>query len=195
LKGRSAPRDNTAIPATRREFHIPIGKGKSFFNAAKAMHNSTSFLHVSTTYTNGSITSHQYYRRAHKDDLGIENDGSYHHVRSTEYVPSNSKRAEASSGGLVVDYLWKDASANIVQYLDNNFGQTSYYGGLKIGGWMWDNSVLASCATLIEQDRPTNGAATEGDANEGIMAYGWNGSPFGFNGRSSGWISSCCATC
>lgn len=189
LKGRS-------IPGIRKEMHVPIANGTSFHHAIKAMHNSSeSFLHVSSTWTNGSLTSHQYYRRAHKDDLGHENDGSYHHMRSTEAGSIAKRDEERGSNGLVVDYLWKDPSASVAHDLNNNFGQNAYYGGIETGGWMWDNSVLATCATLVEEYRPSGGAASNGDANKGVMAYGWNGSPFGFNGRSSGWIDSCCDGC
>ncbi len=54
-----------------------------------------------------------HYRRAHSDDLGVENDGTYHQVRALQPSANMTdtgivQRAEVNHDGVVMDYLWKN---------------------------------------------------------------------------------------
>jgi hypothetical protein len=49
---------------------------------------------------------------------------------------------------------------------------------------------IASCASMVVGLKGTEGIPVFYE-NQAVMAYGWNGKPFGFNGRAGGWVGNC----
>lgn len=163
------------------------------------VNNGTDFIHIATTYRNGSAQYTIHYRRAHPDDLGRPNDGTYHQVRvapaGTNVNGSSSdatKRAEDDVSGVVMDYLWQQGSDALwtdTYYDTHTFDQTA---ASDITSWMEQNQAEATCATIIiESNGPPNEQPWGGAEDSGVLAFGWNNKAFGFNGRAGGWIDEC----
>jgi hypothetical protein len=183
---------------THSKIHIPIKANMTLAQAARAVHNSTtSFIHVSTAYANDTAISTLHYRLAHPDDLGTENDGSYHQLRATQLVKLSGRNYEASAGGMVMDYVWQAASSSYIgmETVAASDPQYPQHAGLVLGTYMWQRSKLATCATQVIKSYVDTEPGFTIHGIVGVMAYGWNNAPFSFNGRSSGWIAGCCETC
>jgi hypothetical protein len=176
--------------------HLPVEHSSSgaLWRAARASGNET-WSHIATVSYNGTALHHIMHRLASADDLGHENNGSFHHLRAQSPQSMSKKRDEDNVGGVVADYIFKDgnqgdwelaidtdaprdagAEATTVE-MGNEMGQ-------HLGNWMLDNGVEATCASILTQN--------EFDLeDQAVAAYGWNNAPFNFNGRSGGWINGC----
>jgi hypothetical protein len=74
--------NNYPNPWTRIDAHIPVGN-HSLQRAAILEHKNDSWIHIATLYSGDIPTFYITHRLAHPDDLGRENNGSYHHVRAS----------------------------------------------------------------------------------------------------------------
>lgn len=85
----------------------------------------------------------------------------------------------------MVDYLWTNGDNS----LWNDLGGKSQADtlGSTIAVAMDNSDSDASCAVPGIQ-QPNGNYAGE---DQGVLAYGWNNQPFGFNGRSGGWLDDC----
>ncbi|KAJ6439264.1 DNA-repair protein rad2 [Purpureocillium lavendulum] len=178
---------------TRLESHVSIDEKITLKQAAMNAHNGTEFLHIATLYSRGTATHTLHYRRAHSDDLGMENDGSYHHVRALSVTDhaENGKRAEVDDSGTVMDYLWKEGNQDLwtdTYYDTHTFDQTAAAAATT---WMQNNGAEATCADVIIDFTEPNSAPYGGAEDSGVLAFGWHHAPFGFNGRAATWISEC----
>lgn len=104
--------NHRSIPELTTVAHIPVING-SLIRASIKSHNNGTWVHHATTYDkDGSEVYHLLYRRAHPDDLGFANNGSYHHYR-LQSAPNPStnttKRTDMQrNDGMVFDYSWQD---------------------------------------------------------------------------------------
>lgn len=186
---------------TRLESHIPVEQDTSLRLAAMEANNSTDFLHIATIYRDGVATFTLHYRRAHPDDLGTENNGDYHHARAVPVIHNTTTdrdggvdaRAEVNDGGVVMDYLWKNGNGEL--WADtfawagaDRFDQAA---ASTTAHFMQDQKAEVSCADVIVSYDSANEQGWEGPEDVGIVAFGWNNQPFGFNGRSGGWLNDC----
>ncbi len=181
---------------TRIESHVPIDPKTSLRKAAIDTHNSTQFLHIATLYRHGAVTHTLHYRRAHPDDLGMANDGTYHQVRAV--LPDTNmtstgivQRAEASSGGVVMDYLWKSGQESLWHDTFSTVGENTLdqAAASTVTSYLQSTGSEVSCADVIVSKRAQAEQGVTGAEDIGILAFGWNNKPFGFNGRSAGWLS------
>lgn len=173
-------------PWTRIDAHIHVGN-HSLQRAAILEHKNDSWLHIATLYSGDNPTFHISHRLAHPEDLGKEHNGAYHHVRASPVAAKGAqKRAEANAGGIVADYLWNDAHEDIWE--DVYFDTTNADGlaGDALSSNMWNGGWEVSCASVFE----TKGELTD-DADEGLVGFGWNNQPFGWNGRAGEWLNDC----
>ncbi|KAB5559915.1 hypothetical protein GE09DRAFT_72452 [Coniochaeta sp. 2T2.1] len=190
---------------TELEVHIPLDSGETSLRAAAMLaNNGTEFLHIATTYRD-SVPRHKlYYRRAHPNELGADyNDdenGSVHHARAiavgdtlTPGEPGgSSKRAEVNNQGTVMDYLWRYENKQGWTDLHNS-AKTFDQDAARISTtWMQQQEAEAICSTVIWKSKPDpNVQGFGGAVDAGIMAFGWNNKPYGFNGRAGKWVDSC----
>lgn len=175
------------------EAHIPLEPGQNLKKAAIATGNNGTWHHIATFHhaTGGEWLLH--YRLAAKEDLGADNDGSYHHLRahSAAHKPTAmaTRSDEDSAGGVVADYLWQDNEMDYWEMFSNV--NTDALGNM-VSEWMLDNNSEASCAVPSIDGVSGYGSETHyAGADQGVVAYGYNNQPFGFNGRSQGWIDEC----
>ena len=63
----------------------------------------------------------------------------------------------------------------------------------KTASYLQDNGQEASCLTVLAQ-LGTHGGSSTSRIDNGVIAYGWNDRPFGFNGRAGDWATSCKGT-
>jgi hypothetical protein len=179
------------------EFHVPFGQHKRLIQVIRnefEFNGNHTFRHVATVYRHDVETHQLFYRHAHPDDLGKENDGTYHHIRAnyTGSPPSDavSRRAESNMDHVVGDYLWKDGDStlfNDIHNEDNIVGDV----GTGLANWMEQNNSEASCASIRTFVSVSEGGKIPKYEDQGVFAYGWNDKPFGFNGRAGGWIDQC----
>ncbi|KAH8904684.1 hypothetical protein BR93DRAFT_939754 [Coniochaeta sp. PMI_546] len=175
--------------------HIPIING-SLRLGLLASGNNGSWAHVASFYSGDVKTHRLMYRLASEEDLGAKNNGKYHHLRTVGQGNSVTERAEQQEGALVADYLWED---------NNDQTEWGYFSGggnslgSDIANWMENNEQEAACASpavCLPTGAPGAGNSHPGCSviDGGVMAYGWNDQPFGFNGRAQGWLDECHGT-
>ncbi|KIJ45396.1 hypothetical protein M422DRAFT_46830 [Sphaerobolus stellatus SS14] len=179
--------------------HIPTING-SVSEAALRNGSTLDWQHQVTAFYKGEETHRVYYRQAHTDDLGKENDGSYHHyrvrpspsmlerIRKLRQAAGLKEREEADSYGLVSDYLWRHNNPTVWQTFHDNINPDTM--GSTLANWMENNNAEVSCAVPVETVAGVGGSS-QVLGNRGIVAYGWNDQAYGFNGRAGGWVDGC----
>jgi hypothetical protein len=186
---------HTPNPITHSVSHIPILPHERLMRAATKYGNNGTWVHIATTYYNDTEAHYIYHRLAHQDDLGKANDGIYHHFRAMPSSATLTKlkpRAEDDDNGVVVDYLWKDGNSQLWDdaQSDGNPDNGDYFGS-TIANWMEDNSAEVTCATVGIGIPVSEGSDPIEQEDQGVLAYGWNDTPFDFNGLAGGWVDSC----
>ena len=93
-------------PNTNLVPHIATDGHPNLLKAAVTNIKAVNWTHIATEYTGETATHNILYRLAVADDLGLENDGSYHHFRASQ-PDTISERAGNNYGGIVSDYIWR----------------------------------------------------------------------------------------
>jgi hypothetical protein len=174
--------------------HIEIQPNEPLIRAASLRGGlNGTWVRIATTYINDTEAHHLHHRLAVAEDLGFENDGSYHHFRATP-APAMLRRlgvrAEDNDNGVVVDYLWKDGyqgNWNQIHGISNEGNRL----GSTTAEWMETNNAEATCASVGSLVTVSEGSDFYELEDQGIVAYGWNNKPFGFNGRAGSWVDGC----
>ncbi|KAM7195354.1 hypothetical protein V8F20_007573 [Naviculisporaceae sp. PSN 640] len=193
-------------PRRTAEVHVPLterGRIPTEHIQARdlaASKNGTWERHI-TFYWDGKESQYLMYRAAHPDDLGHENDdGSFHHYRAQDsdrvialekehgFHGLLAKREENRAYGVVTDYLWKNEQKSMWQDLHDSADFNDMK--RKTSGYLQNNNQIASCLSVLGLLGTHGGSATS-RLNNGVIAYGWNNKPFGFNGRAGDWTERC----
>ena len=103
------------------------------------------------------------------------------------------QRAEVNNGGVVMDYLWKDGQESwwddtLFTVSEDSLDQAA---ASTMTSFLQSTGSEVSCADIIVSMESAGQQGIEGPEDTGLVAFGWNNAPFGFNGRSAGWLSSC----
>lgn len=192
--------EHPQFPSLAMHAHISPTNGSLAQSSIRSENNGTWQRHA-TVYAGDVATHHLLYRQALESDLSFENDGSYHHYRlqpteemmhilKSDLSKSLSEREENNVQGLVTDYIWKNNDQTVWQ----EFHDYSYNSGDTVAGWMEDHNSEASCAVPIRYSVVSEGYYGKLYGDQGVIAYGWNNKPYGFNGRAGTWINECGGT-
>ncbi|KAJ7469866.1 hypothetical protein B0H11DRAFT_1920482 [Mycena galericulata] len=174
--------------------------------------NASSWAHAYTRQYGNTTPIRVFHRRINDAEEG-DDTGRVNQLRAgATWTPTMlRKRVEEDDSGVVLDYLWTDSSvgawahtpslpdiyhddspvsdtaedsATVLQASSAHF-TSSWHPCIFFQGYMNDNNAIATCATpLLDSDGLQQATA-------GVLAFGWNDEPFGFDGRSSGWLSGC----
>jgi hypothetical protein len=161
------------------------------------------------------------YRQAAKEDLGFDNDGSFHHYRvqdsdhmkrlhaqKADGLSALEKRIEKTASGVVTDYLWKNGLV-VLSEMNSCTKVSSLMRTRNQNAWdnFHDDISVKSLETdahsyLTDHDADascftpilqlgTHGGSSSTRIDNGILAYGWNNKAFNFDGRAGGWANKC----
>jgi len=154
---------------TRIDSHVPVDGDTTLQQAALDANNGTDFLHVATYYRDGSPIYSLHHRLAHPDDLGAENDGTYHQLQVRE-----AAHLKVEANGTLLDYLWFDKGSATVA--------TKF---------LRDSDSEANCMDLFLERHDGESKLSKDFSTLGVLAFGSGGQPFNYNGSAAGWISEC----
>ncbi|KAH6718672.1 hypothetical protein BKA61DRAFT_712451 [Leptodontidium sp. MPI-SDFR-AT-0119] len=182
------------------EAHIPLSH-QSLKESSMATQNNGTWERHATFYWDNEESHHLMYRKATVDDLGYENDGTFHHYRiqDSDHVkdlrkrmalghPGIEKRLEERAYGVVTDYLWQNGNQDSYNQMHDSADFEDMT--RKIDNYMEGNKQGVSCLTPIGSIG-THGGSSRFRVDNGIIAYGWNDKPYGFNGRAGNWAEGC----
>jgi len=172
---------------TRIDSHVPVDGDTTLQQAALDANNGTDFLHVATYYRDGSPIYSLHHRLAHPDDLGAENDGTYHQLQVRE-----AAHLKVEANGTLLDYLWKEgmkAELATARYYDAGvFDKGSATVATK---FLRDSDSEANCMDLFLERHDGESKLSKDFSTLGVLAFGSGGQPFNYNGSAAGWISEC----
>lgn len=175
-------------------FHVPFDNHTRLIHVLRnnfKYDGNHTFTHVATVYRKGLHTHSLYHRFAHPEDLGHENDGSFHQIRALPSTASNiTKRVEKDIDHVVGDYIWKDGNSQFFNDIHNEKNLANDIGS-TIANWMEENNSQATCASIRTWIPVSEGSSVPEYENQGVFAYGSNDKPFDFKGRSGSWIDQC----
>ncbi|KAG4440290.1 hypothetical protein IFR05_004251 [Cadophora sp. M221] len=182
------------------EAHIPL-LHRSLKESSMATQNNGTWERHATFYWDNEESHYLMYRKATVDDLGYENDGTFHHYRiqDSDHVkdlrkrmalghPGIEKRLEQRAYGVVTDYLWQNGNQDSYNQMHDSADFKDMT--RKIDNYMEGNKQGVSCLTPIGSIG-THGGSSRFRVDNGIIAYGWNDKPYGFNGRAGNWAEGC----
>lgn len=174
-------------------FHVPFGNHKRLVNVLRndfTYDGNHTFRHLATVYQKGVKTLSLHHRFAHPDDLGHENDGSFHHIRALPDSETVVARVEKKSNHVVGDYLWRHGNSELFNDIHNekNIGNAI---GSSLANWMEKSNSEATCASIRTYVKVSEGGPVPRYENQGVFAYGWNDKPFNFQGKAGSWIEQC----
>ncbi|KAJ7026352.1 hypothetical protein C8F04DRAFT_1125489 [Mycena alexandri] len=170
---------------------IPLSPGSSnMYTTLAARPNASSWAHAYTRQYGNTTPIRIFHRRINDAEEG-DDAGLVNQIRAGATWNPNmlTKRVEEDDDGVVLDYLWKDSSVGAwdLYHDDSPVDTTASDSATIVQEFMSDNNAIATCATpVIVAD---DGGLLQ--ATAGVAAFGWNNQPFGFDGRSSGWLSGC----
>ncbi|KZW03435.1 hypothetical protein EXIGLDRAFT_828364 [Exidia glandulosa HHB12029] len=176
--------------------HLPLGNHTTIGAMLMARSNASEWAQAYTREYSGTHRVVVTHRRINAATEEGDDNGTLHQLRAVHSTirTGASKRVEESDEGVVLDYLWNDASQTQWN-IDHQSDQSTF--ASRAGNTMYDtfvdgnnNDIIASCCTVGSFD-PAAGEGSFELENEGVMAFGWNNQPFGFNGRAGGWVSGC----
>ncbi|KAK0114917.1 hypothetical protein ONS96_013392 [Cadophora gregata f. sp. sojae] len=166
-----------------------------------ATQNNGTWERHATFFWDNEESHYLMYRKATPEDLGFENDGTFHHYRieDSDNVkdlrkrielghPGLEKRLENRAYGVVTDYLWQNGNQNNYNQMHDSADFKDMT--RKIDNYLEGNKQGVSCLTPIGTVAGPGGS-TRFRVDNGIIAYGWNDKPFGFNGRAGSWTEGC----
>ncbi|KAH7403827.1 hypothetical protein BKA64DRAFT_707299 [Cadophora sp. MPI-SDFR-AT-0126] len=170
------------------EAHIPLSHRSLKVSSMATQNNGTWERHATFYWDN------EEYRKATADDLGFENDGTFHHYRleDSEHVkdirkrialghPGLEKRLEARAYEVVTDYLWQNGNQEAYNQKHDSVDFKDMT--RKIDNLLESNKLGVSCLTPIGAIA-SHGGSSRFRIDNGIVAYGWNDKPYGFNARA-----------
>ncbi|PVH72487.1 hypothetical protein DL98DRAFT_576806 [Cadophora sp. DSE1049] len=184
----------------KAESHVSL-EGRSLKDASMSSENNGTWARHATFYWQGEESHYLLYRRADPEDLGFENDGSFHHYRveDSDNVkilraqlskghPGIDKRLEKRSYGVVTDYVWRNGNKN----LWDSMHQSADFKDMarKTTSYLENHKQEVSCLTPIAQ-LGTHGGSSNSRIDNGVIAYGWNDKPYAFKGRTGAWVEGC----
>ncbi|KAH9214904.1 hypothetical protein DL95DRAFT_409055 [Leptodontidium sp. 2 PMI_412] len=185
------------------EAHIPLSH-RSLKESSMATQNNGTWERHTTFYWDNEESHYLMYRKATVDDLGYENDGTFHHYRiqDSDHVkdlrkrmalghPGIEKRLEERAYGVVTDYLWQNGNQDFYNLMHDSADFKDMT--RKIDNYMEGNKQGVSCFTPIGSIG-THGGSSRFRVDNGIIAYGWNDKSYGFNGRAGNWAEGCKGT-
>jgi hypothetical protein len=168
---------------------------RQFYRTGNQTTTEDGFTHIGhynpAAGANGSVINIHY-----KQSINSINGKTLHHLRHG-WNPSStviSKRVEDSDGGVVGDYLWQDGNTGEFQGVTEDNSESAFLrnGVPSVVDNFEDPPNIASCFSMGSLS--TDDAGTWTSINDGVTAFGWNNKPFGFNGRSEGWVEGCTIT-
>ncbi|PVH72488.1 hypothetical protein DL98DRAFT_595950 [Cadophora sp. DSE1049] len=177
------------------EAHIPLAH-RSLKESSMATQNNGTWERHATFYWDNEA-----YRKATADNLGFENDGTFHHYRveDSNHVrdlrkrialghPGLEKRLEERAYVVVTDYLWQNGNKDGYNQMHDSADFKDMT--RKIDIYMEGNKQGVSCLTPIGTIA-SHGGSSRFRIDNSIIAYGWNDKPYGSNGRAGNWAEGC----